>query len=131
MSKKKTNSNEWASGGKIRCHTLKSWPVHFQAVLTRKKTAELRRMDREFHAGDFLLLSEYVPEGEAMSFSGGVVRVSAGEFTGAWVKACVTHVELGEQFLKPGYGMLSFQFLESGQLSMKDMQQIDLLEGQV
>lgn len=130
MNKKKT-VNEWASGGKIRCHTLKSWPIHFQAVLAKKKTAELRRMDREFHPGDFVLLSEYVPEGEPMSFGAGTVRLSSGEFTGAWIKIKITHVEESAQFLKPGYGLLSFQYLEDGQLEMKDLRQLDLLGGQV
>lgn len=142
MSKKLSNhyATHFASGGKIKCHTLKSWPIHFQPVLSKIKTAEIRLNDRDYQAGDFVILSEYVPKGEPMSFGGGIVRDSAGEFTGAWVKICITHVsplsnifdtvENGE--VKPNrFVLLSFAWLESGQLSMKDMQQLDLLLGQI
>lgn len=129
MTKRKTQKNEWASGGRIRCHTLKSWPVHFQAVLARKKTAEIRRMDREFVEGDFLLLSEFVPEGDPILRPGNKTNepsISSGEFTGAWIKLRITQVMGSSQFLKDGYALLSFEFLESGQLSMGDMQQISI-----
>ena len=127
MKKQNKHLNEWASGGKIKSHTLKSWPVHFQAVLARKKTAEIRRMDREFREGDFILLSEFVPEGDAiLRPKEKTPGVSSGEFTGAWIKLRITQVMESSQFLKDGYGLISFEFLESGQLSMGEMQQISL-----
>ena len=42
-------------------HLLKCWPGPFQAIWDGDKTFELRRDDRDFHKGDFLLIQEFVP----------------------------------------------------------------------
>lgn len=40
-------------------HVLKSWPAHFAAVASGRKTWEVRRDDRGFAVGDTLLLRRY------------------------------------------------------------------------
>jgi len=117
----------WASGGRIRCHTLKSWPMYFHDVLARKKRAEIRINDRDYMVGDFLLMSEYIPRGESVTRSKGDVETSSGEFTGAWIKAQVTHITDFPIGLQAGYVMLSFEVIEDGELSQKDLMQVKLL----
>ena len=43
-------------------HVLKTWPEMYEAVETGRKTVELRRDDRGYRVGDFLLLHCYDPE---------------------------------------------------------------------
>ena len=43
-------------------HKLKTWPEYFQRVMTRQKTFELRKNDRDFQVGDKILLQEYDPQ---------------------------------------------------------------------
>ena len=43
-------------------HRLKTWPKQYQDVLAGVKTFEVRKNDRDFQVGDFLLLKEYDPE---------------------------------------------------------------------
>lgn len=56
-------------------HELKILPEHFIPVLDGLKTAELRKNDRDFKAGDTLVLMEY-----------------NGEYTGDGCERLVTHV---------------------------------------
>ena len=49
-------------------HELKCWPDFFQALLTRRKTFEVRKDDRGYLPGDILILREYNPTTE--SFTG-------------------------------------------------------------
>jgi len=130
MSKKKFKADPgvWASGGRMKCHTLKSWPEHFQPVIAGLKLAELRIMDRDFSVGDFIILSEYIPEGtEMLRGKDTEISISAGEFSGAWAKIRIVHISKVDSIVK-GYGLLSFALVEHGQLSMKDMMQINLLD---
>lgn len=131
MSKKKVKADPdvWASGGRIKCHTLKSWPENFQPVIAGLKLAELRIMDREFAVGDFVILSEYIPEGtEMLRGKDTEISISAGEYSGAWAKIRIIHIARVDSIAK-NYGLLSFVLIDHGQLSMKDMMQIDLLKG--
>jgi hypothetical protein len=46
-------------------HDLKCWPIYFQMVADLMKQFEIREVrDREFGAGDVLLLREWNPETE-------------------------------------------------------------------
>jgi len=45
----------------MKSHTLKTWPTQFQGVVDRKKLHEWRRNDRDFAAGDELVLVEWDP----------------------------------------------------------------------
>ena len=44
-----------------RIHDLRTWPQFFEAVADRSKPFEVRRDDRDFQPGDWLLLEEYDP----------------------------------------------------------------------
>ena len=43
-------------------HEIKCWPKFYQQVIDGRKTFELRRDDREYNAGDHLLLREWFPD---------------------------------------------------------------------
>jgi ASC-1-like (ASCH) protein len=43
-------------------HRLKIWPEYFEAVLSGKKTFEIRKNDRDYQVSDLLLLQEYNPK---------------------------------------------------------------------
>lgn len=55
-------------------HRLKCWPEYFQAIIDGKKTFELRKNDRDYRAGDDLLLLEWNPT-EA-NYTGRTCRVN-------------------------------------------------------
>lgn len=59
-------------------HELKILPEYFEAVLSRKKSFEIRRDDRDFKVGDTLLLKEY----------DSIFKV----FTGRTVKRKITYI---------------------------------------
>lgn len=42
-------------------HSLKCWPENFSPLMSYKKTFEIRKNDRDFRAGDYLLINEYDP----------------------------------------------------------------------
>ncbi|KKN20461.1 hypothetical protein LCGC14_0935420 [marine sediment metagenome] len=60
-------------------HDLKCWPESFAAIGQERKTLELRKNDRDFQVGDYLLLREYEPGPNA-------------RYTGATTLASVTHI---------------------------------------
>lgn len=70
-------------------HELKILPEHFIPVIDGLKTAELRKNDRDFKAGDTLILMEY-----------------NGEYTGGGCERLVTHVADVGGYL-PGFVLLS------------------------
>jgi ribosomal protein S17 len=43
-------------------HYLKTWPEYYERVVSKKKTVEIRKNDRDFRVGDILILQEYYPE---------------------------------------------------------------------
>lgn len=48
-------------------HDLKCWPEFFVALANDKKTFELRKNDRDFQVGDFMLLREWDPRTQKYS----------------------------------------------------------------
>jgi len=56
-------------------HELKTWPEPFGAVVTGRKTHEVRKYDRNFIVGDELLLREYDPDTQTYSGRNCLVRV--------------------------------------------------------
>jgi len=78
-----------------RVHELKTWPAYFQSILAGKKTAELRKNDRNFKAGDSLFLQEWDPRRKI--------------YTGAALSVEITHVLRKFPGLRKGYVLLSFK----------------------
>jgi hypothetical protein len=73
-------------------HELKTWPRYFEAVVSGRKTFELRKADRTFVQGDTLLLREWDPE--------------SGEYTGRSTERRITYVtDAGAQAfgMAPGF----------------------------
>jgi len=62
-------------------HKLKIWPLYFVAMLEGKKSFELRRNDRNFKVGDYLILEEWEP--------------STKQFTGACLTRRVDYILQG------------------------------------
>lgn len=55
-----------------RTHELKCWPMFFDCVANGSKTFEVRRDDRDFKAGDTLILREF--DGKKAGYTGRMVR---------------------------------------------------------
>lgn len=51
----------------MRAHKLKIWPDQFRAVRDERKTCEVRRADRDFREGDYLMLVEFDPRKDALT----------------------------------------------------------------
>jgi len=84
-------------------HELKCWPESFAAVLDGRKSVEIRKADRDFRAGDQLLLREYIPSES---------NRSAGPYTGRSCVVEITHVLAGGQFgLASDYVALSVRLV--------------------
>jgi hypothetical protein len=62
-------------------HELKCWPEYFEPLVQGKKTAEIRKNDRDFKVGDRLLLREWDPN-----------KHSHGWYTGRYTVRTITHV---------------------------------------
>jgi len=82
---------------KSRYHELKTNPDPFGAILTKEKTGEFRKNDRNFKVGDTLILREYNP------FSA---------YTGRYLLRKITHVQIGYG-IPDGFAMLSIRSLSS------------------
>ena len=61
---------------RIKYHTLDTWPVFFEAVISGLKTFEVRKDDRGFKVGDCLTLIEYDPHTEKRSGRMQTFRIS-------------------------------------------------------
>jgi hypothetical protein len=82
-------------------HKVKSWPRFFEATLSGVKTHEVRRLtDRDYQAGDRLLLQEYDPTTETYSGRELVVRIT-------YVTSTDAPCALSEECLHPDFCILS------------------------
>lgn len=57
-------------------HHLKTWPRFYENVASGAKTFEIRKDDRDFNAGDVLVLQEYEPDAKAYTGRECAVRVT-------------------------------------------------------
>ena len=73
-------------------HRLKTLPEHFEPVLLGLKRAELRRNDRPFRVGDYLVLEEW--------------NSVVGVYTGRKVAKPIVHIADVSAYL-PGYVLIS------------------------
>lgn len=48
----------------MKVHELKTHPQYYNAVVSGKKTFEIRENDRDYQVGDLLVLREWNPESE-------------------------------------------------------------------
>jgi hypothetical protein len=62
----------------VRAHRIKCWPEFFRAVKNGDKTCEVRKADRDYRVGDFLMLIEFDPKKDAA--------------TGDYTTAKITHI---------------------------------------
>lgn len=77
-----------------RVHELKILPKYFRQVLKGNKTFELRKDDRNYNAGDKLILKEFEDE----------------RFTGCQLEKTITYVFKGGQYgLEKGYVILAIK----------------------
>lgn len=75
-------------------HELKTWPLHYQALVNGTKTFEARKDDRGFEVGDTLWLREY---DNAIDM-----------YTGRAMYRCVTHLLRGPSHgIESGYVVMS------------------------
>lgn len=68
-------------------HELKTWPDEFEMTKSGTKTFEVRKNDRDFSIGDYLVLREYSPDFE--------------EYSGRSVTRYVQHILYGPKFGLP------------------------------
>jgi hypothetical protein len=47
--------------GYMNVHRVKSWSMFFTDILSGERTSDIRRNDRRYHVGDYMLLQEYNP----------------------------------------------------------------------
>jgi hypothetical protein len=78
-------------------HELKCWPVFFDATYRGEKSFELRKNDRDYRAGDMIILRRYNPAFQ--------------EYTGLQMKMIITCVLDGSAVggLQEGYAILGIQ----------------------
>ena len=80
-------------------HELKTWPAHFENVLSGIKTFEIRKADRPFKIGDVLILREWHP--------------SLCQYTDRECSVIITHFILGGDFgIDPDYCVLSIRLIK-------------------
>lgn len=84
----------------MKTHLLKIKPDFFSAVVSGKKTAELRKNDRDFHEGQVLILREWI----------------RGKYTGVTVTVRITHITPCKGFIndETNWVVLSFKKIING-----------------
>lgn len=76
-------------------HNLKILPEYFDAIVSGKKTFEVRFNDRDYQVDDILLLQEWVD----------------GQYTGRSLEAKVTYLLDNPRYCKEGYVIMSINRL--------------------
>lgn len=99
-------------------HNLKSKSVYFKSVWDGSKTFEIRKNDRGFSTGDFLILQEW-DKPEDLWAPLRYMEHGAEQHTGAIILAKVTYTSTFEQ--QEGYIVLGIQVLEC-----KDLRAVEL-----
>lgn len=93
----------------MKVHELKCWTQFFERILDGTKTFELRKNDRDFQVGDFLLLREYDPETQRYSGRLQYVRVP-------YILGSEEHSIVGQKALHPDYVILAVSLSWSAQV---------------
>jgi hypothetical protein len=88
----------------VRIHELKTWTDLYPAIESNAKRVEIRFNDRDFEAGDLLLLREYDPKEEL--------------HTGRSCWRRVTHVLQGGRFgIESLYVAMSLEVVDPGEFT--------------
>jgi len=91
----------------MKVHELKIETRNLGAVQALVKRFEIRKNDRDYQAGDILILKEW--DGQ--------------NFTGSWIKCYVTHMYTDTSFgMCPDYVILSIHVLSTGHDNMEFVQ---------
>lgn len=91
----------------MNLHRLKTDPAVFEAVVTGKKTYEIRFDDRGYQVGDVLVLRETAATGEEMKNGAPLI------YTGREYTDQVSHILRGPCYgLADGWVILSFGVME-------------------
>lgn len=77
-------------------HLLKILPHFYRAVLEERKTFEVRKNDRHYACGDFIVLQEYDPD-------------YAGGYTGRVWKGIITYVLNDVRYCKRDFVILGIK----------------------
>jgi ASC-1-like (ASCH) protein len=75
-------------------HKLKTVQPYFDEVDLGAKTFEVRKNDRNFKVGDFMVLQEWKLEGHF--------------YTGNEIKTIITYILADEEYCKEGYVIIGF-----------------------
>lgn len=81
---------------KRKTHTVKILPEYYEAVSSGKKLFEVRKNDRGYNAGDFILLRDYDPEEG---------------FSGRALLCRITYILSDESYCKEGYSILGIKVI--------------------
>ena len=76
-------------------HELKIWPQYFEAVISGRKTFEIRKADRLYEVGDLLALNEYDPTEKC--------------YTGNSCVVYVDYILCGDKFFNDGHIAMSIK----------------------
>lgn len=77
-------------------HELKIWPEYFDDVFHRRKNFEVRKNDRGYQVGDFIVLRRFDP--------------NKGEYIGGICGREITYMLEGGKFgIEPGYVVLGLE----------------------
>jgi len=80
-----------------KLHLIKLEDTYFDHVMKGDKTFELRRNDREYEYGDYLIMREHLPGDKRL--------------TGREILCQVNYTMEGFEGLKPGYILMGIKFL--------------------
>lgn len=78
-------------------HDLKIWGIFFNAVINGKKTFEIRKMDRDYKAGDYLMLKEWDRQFQ--------------RYTGRECLVLITYIYASDDYMQKGYGVLGIRLI--------------------
>lgn len=108
----------------MKIHELKIQPHYFEKVVSREKTFELRKNDRDFQVGDVLVLKEWEYELlEKNDF--GEERWGNPHYTGREIKKKITYVYNGGPNglgLRKGFSILALaEYIENGSITDEEI----------
>lgn len=85
-----------------REHCVKCLPPYFAAIRSGEKTFDVRRDDRGYQRGDFIVLQEFDPSR--------IQTPMCGRYTGEEERREITWILTGGQFgIEPGYVVLALK----------------------